>query len=153
MSRSLIIFFFRPISFIVGFILLFIWVFDARRKEIIKTEPHNILINDLEVAAVDEGFDNYLEITEAVEKLGNGWRIPTIDDYKIMKDNQYLIKNLNTSIAYLSSDNNPKDSLEKKLFSFGKDYKNWHTKELKKPRFRIWGIDRYYIRFVRTIKK
>lgn len=142
----------RYLIVMVASLWLLIWSLDIKFKpqkslyERIIGNPKTI--DSLEVAEFDD-WGGYNDILETLTGIGEGWRIPTIDEYKLLNENRGKL-NLD-STGYWSSDSTPNDPLEKMQISIpsGKtypvninEYKRWTE---------ISGADRQPVRFVRNV--
>jgi len=146
---NLFLYILRHVIILLLFIPLLIWLLDVKKKE---TKPAFVpnFIPNLEVAAEDyRGY--YWEIKEETERLGNGWRIPTIEELQQM--DSYEENRMDSEDYYLSSDIDPNDSLRRLQYSFR--YHKTKSDDISKISIkyqRIYERISYtqYVRFVRT---
>jgi hypothetical protein len=111
MNSSLVVIF-RYVSVTLIFWCFIIWMYDVR----IKTLEERIIgektvIDNIEVAEYDI-FGSYFEVVEKARKLGQNWRIPTIEEYKLIKENNLLAD----SSGYWSSVSEFKNPSNKMIF-------------------------------------
>jgi len=111
MNSSLVVIF-RYASITLIFWCFIILMLDVR----IKTIEERIIgekkvIGNIEVAEHDIS-GSYFEVVDKAETLGKNWRIPTIEEYKLIKENNLLA---DTS-SYWSSVSELKNPLNKLIF-------------------------------------
>jgi hypothetical protein len=122
---------------------------DVKKKETKPVFDPNFIPN-LEVAADDyRGY--YWEIKEENQRLGNGWRIPTIEELQQMDSYEEI--RMDSKFYYWSSDIDPKDSSRRLQYSFRYHKTKSHdinNELVKYQRFTERRVGRNSVRFVRT---
>ena len=144
-QSNLFLYILRHVIILLLFIPLLIWLLDVKKKE---TKP--VFIPNLEVAAEDSR-GPYWEIKEEAERLGNGWRIPTIEELQQM--DSYEENRMDSEDYYLSSDIDPKNSSRRLQYSFR--YHKTKSVDISKQLIKYQRISErisytLYVRFVRT---
>ena len=148
-QSNLFLYILRHVIILLLFIPLLIWMLDVKKREI-KPVFDPTFIPNLEVAAEDFR-GPYWEIKEEAERLGNGWRIPTIEELQQM--DSYKVNSMDSKEYYWSSDIDPNDSLKRLQYSF-RYHKtrsvelNWEL--IKYQRIIEQGNGINSVRFVRT---
>jgi len=102
---------------------------DAKVEPVILEEHFKF-----EVHAENLGEMNWKDAVKAVKKLGDGWRLPTVEECSIMYRNQVITEN------YYWSSTEGDDSYDAWGFSFSYGYTYSYGKN-----------NTYYVRAVRTI--
>ena len=148
-QSNLFLYILRHVIILLLFIPLLIWMLDVKKKETKPVFDPNFIPN-LEVAAEDDrGY--YWEIKEKTERLGNGWRIPTIEELQQM--DSYEENRMDWRDYYWSSDIDPKDSLRRLQYSFL--YHKTRSHDISKQLIKYQRISErisstQLVRFVRT---
>lgn len=142
---NLFLYILRHVIILLLFIPLLIWLSDVKKKE---TKP--VFTPNLEVAKKDYS-GQYWEIKEETERLGNGWRIPTIEELQQM--DSYEENRMDSEDYYLSSDIDPKNSSRRLQYSFR--YHKTKSVDISKQLIKYQRISErisytLYVRFVRT---
>ena len=101
--------------------------------------------------AAEDSRGPYWEIKEEAERLGNGWRIPTIEELQQM--DSYEENRMDSEDYYLSSDIDPKNSSRRLQYSFR--YHKTKSVDISKQLIKYQRISErisytLYVRFVRT---
>ena len=146
---NLFLYILRHVIILLLFIPLLIWMLDVKKKETKPVFDPNFIPN-LEVAAEDSR-GPYWEIKEEAERLGNGWRIPTIEELQQM--DSYEENRMDSEDYYLSSDIDPKNSSRRLQYSFR--YHKTKSVDISKQLIKYQRISErisytLYVRFVRT---
>ena len=111
----------------------------------LKPNENSITIGNLEIMKNDLGVMNWPEAKEKVSKLGNGWRLPNIEELVILFENSEKIDGFKTTYYWGINEDTESDSENVTAWRFNMangeqllDQFEWHT--------------RYGVRVVRTKK-
>ena len=76
----------------------------SANNETLNEEKSPVIIGNLEIAAEDfSGKMGWGEAKQECQKMGDGWRLPTIEELDIMYSNKDKIGGFNEYVAYWSS--------------------------------------------------
>jgi hypothetical protein len=116
------------------FILLVFISFNGFSQTPIKS----VKIDKLEVMKTDLGNMTWNQAKKACKKLGDGWRLPSIEELKFMFDNRHEIGEFKVEYYWSSSDDDEHYPLS---FYFGDGFTHTGSKN-----------DKYFVRAVRDLK-
>lgn len=111
---------------------------DNIEYELIPVRKSNVILDmKLEVYHKDIGVMKYIDAVKEVEKLGDGWRIPTLEELRIMYNNKDKISGLCFKDSgsgfpdwYWSSTENRNNPSSVHGVRFSDGYESWNHKDI-----------------------